>query len=359
MTVLYVTDCEGPVSKNDNAFELCGRFIPGGEEFFARVSRYDDFLADVVRRPGYKAGDTLKLILPFLKAHGLTDAAMEEFSRDSILLMPGAQRSLQRIATLGPVYMVSTSYAPYIRALCRVIGLPEERAYCTAVSLDRYPLAESDAELLRGLAREIAAMPLLEWPEGAAGPEDLGPSFRPVWERLEEIFWARIPAMEIGAAYREVNPVGGSEKARAVAEILEREGQPPGAAVYVGDSITDTAAFDLVRSRGGLALSFNGNRYALAHAELACIAAHTLVLEVVARAFASGGREAVLALAAGWERGAWEEWLGPEDRVLWQEVYAGQTPLLALITPERSGDLVRASEAARKAVRGARIGALG
>ncbi len=357
--MLYITDCEGPVSKNDNAFELCGHLIPRGEEFFARVSRYDDFLADVVRRPGYKPGDTLKLILPFLKAHGLTDAAMEEFSRESILLMPGAQRSLRRIGGLCPVYMVSTSYAPYIRALCRVIGLPVERAYCTAVSLDRYPLAESDAELLRGLAREIAAMPLLEWPEGAAGPEDLGAEFRPVWQRLEEIFWARIPAMEIGAVYREVNPVGGSEKARAVAEILEREGESPSAAVYVGDSITDTAAFDLVRSHGGLAVSFNGNRYALAHAELACIATDTLVLELVARVFASGGREAVLALAAGWQRAAWEEWLGPEDRALWREVYAGQTPLLAAITPERSGELVRASEAARKAVRGAKIGALG
>ncbi|MBC7106209.1 MAG: hypothetical protein H5T97_09735, partial [Firmicutes bacterium] len=170
MRVVYVTDCEGPVSKNDNAFELCGRFIPEGEEFFARVSRYDDFLADVVRRPGYKAGDTLKLILPFLKAHGLTDAGMEEYSRDSILLMPGARRSLRKIGDLGPVYVVSTSYAPYIRALCRVVGLPPERAWCTAVNLDRYALSASDAELLRGLAREIAAMPLLHWPEGAAGP---------------------------------------------------------------------------------------------------------------------------------------------------------------------------------------------
>ena len=77
---LYLTDCEGPVSKNDNAFELAEHFVPEGGAFFAKVSRYDDYLADIERKPGYKAGDTLKLIVPFLKAHGATDDAVREFS---------------------------------------------------------------------------------------------------------------------------------------------------------------------------------------------------------------------------------------------------------------------------------------
>jgi len=67
---LYATDCEGPISKNDNAYELCERFLPEGAAFFERVSRYDDYLADVVRKPGYRPGDTLRLILPFLRATG-------------------------------------------------------------------------------------------------------------------------------------------------------------------------------------------------------------------------------------------------------------------------------------------------
>ena len=56
---IYVTDCEGPLTKNDNAQEIAERFIPDGAGFFARLSRYDDLLADVVRKPGYNAGDTL------------------------------------------------------------------------------------------------------------------------------------------------------------------------------------------------------------------------------------------------------------------------------------------------------------
>ena len=74
---IYVTDCEGPLTRNDNAQEIAERFIPDGAELFARISRYDDFLADVVRRPGYNAGDTLRLVPPFFKAFYVTDEEVE------------------------------------------------------------------------------------------------------------------------------------------------------------------------------------------------------------------------------------------------------------------------------------------
>jgi energy-converting hydrogenase A subunit R len=84
---IFVFDCEGPISKNDNAYELAANFIPNGDSFFCNVSKYDDVLADVLKKPNYSAGGTLRLILPFLKAYGLTDARMEEFSSDNIILI--------------------------------------------------------------------------------------------------------------------------------------------------------------------------------------------------------------------------------------------------------------------------------
>ena len=93
---IYVTDCEGPLTKNDNAQEIAERFIPDGAEFFARLSKYDDFLADVVRRPGYNAGDTLRLLPPFLKAFAVTDEDVEAFSAEGVLLVPGALRGADR-----------------------------------------------------------------------------------------------------------------------------------------------------------------------------------------------------------------------------------------------------------------------
>ena len=74
---IYVTDCEGPLTRNDNAQEIAERFVPDGAEFFARLSKYDDFLVDVAAKPGYNAGNTLRLIPPFFKAYYVTDEDVE------------------------------------------------------------------------------------------------------------------------------------------------------------------------------------------------------------------------------------------------------------------------------------------
>ena len=49
---VFVSDCEGPISKNDNAFELTSHFVPDGDKLFTVMSRYDDVLAEVIRKPG-------------------------------------------------------------------------------------------------------------------------------------------------------------------------------------------------------------------------------------------------------------------------------------------------------------------
>ena len=48
---LVILDCEGPISKNDNAYELAQNFIPNGEKLFANISKYDDVLADFLKKP--------------------------------------------------------------------------------------------------------------------------------------------------------------------------------------------------------------------------------------------------------------------------------------------------------------------
>ncbi len=107
---LFIIDCEGPISKNDNAYELTEHLVPEGDRFFALISRYDDVQADVVKRYGYKAGDTLRLILPFLKAYGATNEKIEKFSAEHIHLVPGAKDTLHYVRDLMPSFIVSTSY---------------------------------------------------------------------------------------------------------------------------------------------------------------------------------------------------------------------------------------------------------
>jgi energy-converting hydrogenase A subunit R len=354
----FNTDCEGPISKNDNAMELVEHYIPGGRQVFAVVSRYDDFLADVEKRPGYKAGDTLRLILPFLKAFGVTDAEMTSFSRNHLLLLPRAAETLREISARMESFIISTSYAPYIRALCDAVGFSMDRTYCTAVSLDRHVLGDGERERLASLAEEIRGMAMMDWAEGSRSLGELGPRDRGTIRRLDEIFWSEVRGMTAGRLIDEVNPVGGREKAAAILHSLSRTGNRLDGVFYAGDSITDAEAFALVRRGGGLALSFNGNRYALREAEVACLSDDTRVIATLALAFEEGGRAAVLDLVDRWEvRG--KAGKAPEGGALSDAAEAFRGAELNRVTEENRPWLTARSEAFRKTVRGVSVGALG
>lgn len=336
----FNTDCEGPISKNDNAMELSEFYIPGGHQFFAIVSKYDDYLADIERRSGYKAGDTLKLILPFLKAFGATDGGMRQFSREHILLVPGAKEALLDIRAIMETFIISTSYEPYIEGLCDVVKFPKDWTFSTQISLDRYFLKDEERERLLHLAKEIQEMEMIEWPEGAKGLKVLSLRDQKAIRRLDEIFWKEIQGMSIGKILSEVNPVGGREKANAVLLSLERTGNGLKEVIYVGDSITDVDAFDLVRRGGGITISFNGNRYALRSAEIACLSPHASILTTLANAFRKGGKEELMGIVDGWRKDS-------------------GYPKIYRITDENRAMLIQESEAFRKKVRGVHIGSLG
>ncbi len=361
-------DCEGPLTQNDNAYELCQEFIPEGGRFFSIVSKYDDFLADVIKRPSYKAGDTLRLVLPFLKAFGVTDEKMEKFSEKTLILLPGTEVMLPLINGLLPSFIISTSYRPYLEALCKLTSFPLDNCYCTLVTLDEYFLPKEEAETLKALASEIARMEMIKWPLDAKGYEYLKPIHQKTIMRLDEIFWKIIPSMSIGRILDEVNPIGGSEKARAVEDSVKRTGLDLNHVVYAGDSITDCQALDLVRNAGGVAISFNGNRYALKSAEYAILSDNTCILYGISAFLKEKGRDALSGLGFS-ERGVldskavvdaiggirishkiFSEIEGSVERGMLEVYYIPGTDF------ER---LVEKSEKIRKEVRGHRVGELG
>jgi energy-converting hydrogenase A subunit R len=364
MACQFNTDCEGPISKNDNAMELSEFFIPGGHHFFSIVSKYDDYLADIERRSGYKAGDTLKLILPFLKAFGATDERMRQFSREHILLVPGAKEALLDISAMMETFIISTSYESYIDALCDVVRFPKDRTFSTQISLDRYFLKDEERKRLIHFAKEIQEMDMIEWPEDAKGLEALSYRDQKAIRRLDEIFWGQIREMAIGKILSEVNPIGGKEKAHAVLLSLERTGNNLKEVIYVGDSITDVDAFDLVRRGGGITLSFNGNRYALRSAEIACLSAHALMLTILAHVYQKEGREVLMEMVDQWGPGTLTSFgFDPELTQRLTSLSCSDAsegyPKVYRITDENRAMVIQESEAFRKKVRGVKFGSLG
>jgi energy-converting hydrogenase A subunit R len=357
---VFISDCEGPISKNDNAFELTAHFVPDGDKLFSIISKYDDVLADIVKRPGYNAGDTLKLILPFLKAYDVTDQQMREFSSQNLLLIAGTKETLKHIMSISDTFIVSTSYEHYIHALCDFVGFPSANTYCTGLTLDKFSLTEEEKTKLQSIAKEIAAMQMITIPRGAPVVSDFSSRDQATFQRLEQIFWKEIPAMQIGQVINEVTTVGGEQKARAIREILRKTGATYLDVMYVGDSITDVQAFQEVRRNYGLTVSFNGNDYAVINAEVSVMSENNLVTAVLADVFLKHGKAEVRKLVENWTPETLAE--GLADAALVKrlfELYPVALPKVQIVTSANMESLSAKSSEFRKQVRGEAVGKLG
>ena len=344
-------DCEGPITKNDNALELCQHFLARGGEFFSLISRYDDFLACIVRKKGYRAGNTLSFILPFLKAASLSNKKALDFSRQSLLLVSGAEKILPRLAKKIPIFIISTSYRPYVQALCHRIKFPFRNTYSTYLDLDKYHLSPEEVKRLNQLLDEVPRLPPIEV-SGVKKEADLSASSRKTIKRLDEIFLREIPRMSCGRMLEEVKPLGGEEKAKAILDSIRKTGSALSEVMYIGDSITDVQALELVREAGGVAISFNGNHYALRAAGIACISPHFLPLKILVEIFYREGKGELEKMVREGLRN-----IGGKVR---EKLYSFEPPPhLEIINENDLEALILKSESMRKQLRGEEIGGLG
>lgn len=337
---VFISDCEGPISINDNAFELAGIFIEDGEKFFTILSKYDDILVDEVKREGYYAGGTLKLIVPFLKAYGATNRSIVDFSRENVLLLPGAKDTMQFIDSIMPSFIVSTSYEQYIQALCDVIKFPFENTYSTNLDMDAYSINEEDKEKLMEFRNTVME--------------------NPDFEVIDKIFWDDIPEMEISKITEKIKPVGGEGKKEAVMDILDRFSFENSDVMYVGDSITDVEPLRFAKEHGGLAISFNGNEYAIKEAEIAIMADNTIITSVIADLFNRFGKDEVINFIKSYMDNT-EDAINsyPVNKKLKEVIKQVNLPKIAIVTSENFEALVDESKTFRRLVRGELIGALG
>jgi energy-converting hydrogenase A subunit R len=340
---IFVSDCEGPISKNDNAFELAAHFIPEGGNLFTAISKYDDVLADLVKRPGYSAGGTLKLILPFLLAYKVTDEQMREFSAQNLLLIANSKETLRHILGLTNAFIVSTSYEHYIGALCEAICFPFENAYCTRVKIDNYSLSDSEVETLKQIVREIVSMPYIVIPFGARGLKDLSSSDQETVKRLDAIFWSQIAKMSCGRIFSEVVTVGGEQKAEAIRDAVGKLNVSLGDVMYVG-----------------VAVSFNGNAYAVNSAEVVVLSESNSVTALIFDVFFRFGKTAVLDLVKNWGKEALERSFADLGLVTKMLVLCSKDlPKVQIAQSANMETLVVESNAFRKKVRGEAVGRLG
>jgi len=358
--IQLISDFEGPLALNDNAFALCRDFItPLGDRFFRQVSRYADYLAQVAQNSEL-SGNPLRLILPFLKAYGLTNAQIADYASKTAALTPGAEGAFKFLHTRDfPIFAISTGLRPFAEAVGLKLGFDQEHIFSTELDLDRYKLAATAAEELKRLVAEIAEAPAIELTPDAKSLADLpGPAQEAV-ATLDRIFGERLPAMEIGAILEEVKPLGGAEKAQAVTDSLTKTGLGRSDAIYVGASSTDVQAFEAVRAGDGLAISFNGDNAAIAGAEVVMVSDSAWSLALVTAIFQLWGKEGVLEVAAPETRNKSRSLVLPEEVI--EPIMMGLDGHMVNLYLSKSGDrvkLARESEAMAAKLRAEAVASL-
>ncbi len=274
---LIFFDLEGPLSPQDNAYELM-KLAPQGDRIFEVISRYDDLLA-LEGKEGYEPGDALALIAPFLVCHGITEQNIVALA-EKASLVEGAPELIGQLHAQGwGVHCISTSYEQYGRRIAQRVGIAPENVACTHFPLDGYRSALNVEDLSSIPAVEESILPLRPEADDAR-----------IKERLDRFFWSELTDTKLGAVIEEVKPVGGQRKVGALSRFTERYEQPLGQVVVVGDSITDAKMLETIDQAGGLAIAFNANQYALPYATIGLASTHLSDLGPVLAAWAAGGR---------------------------------------------------------------------
>ena len=334
----YVTDCEGPLSINDNAYEISDFFIPEGGEFFSILSNYDDMLVER-NTEGYLAGSTLKLILPFFKAYDIKEEDIIQFSEDNINMVNGAYTMINHIQEIMPFYIVSTSYNQYIKALCDKTGFKYENTYSTQLKLDQYELTNEEQESLLSIRENILF--------------DYG------FDNINHLFTDVISKMNINNLIESVEPVGGIGKRDAILDIIDKNNYEPSNLMYSGDSITDCEALEYTKDNDGISISFNGNIHSITSASISITSNNNLILAIIAEVFKNKSTEGVYDFISEYNDNPLEAILQKSsNNEITQELLLNKASI-DIITEDNIEELNNKSKITRNEVRGQKIGNLG
>ena len=288
-------DLEGPLSPQDNAYELM-KLFPNGDKIFEVISRYDDLLT-LEEREDYEPGDTLALIVPFLILHNISEDNIAELATEASLT-GGAEKLISWLQSNSwKIFCISTSYEQYATRITRKLDIYAHNVTCTAFPLDKFrsTISPEEKKLMQQAEEDILAMKL---------DDD-----EKIKSSLDKVFWEQLPATELGQAIREVKPVGGRRKVAALNKFADKYDEPLSNWVVIGDSITDFRMLQAVEEAKGLAIAFNANEYALPYATMSLASTHISDLQAVLEAWHKKKR--------GWTERVVkykEKWRGKEDQ---------------------------------------------
>jgi len=366
---LVKSDWEGPWVTADHAYETTKRGIPQGDKLFAGISEYDDYLAYVRKKEDYEPGDTLALIAPFLIAYGIDDKFLIDVAKDNANFITGSLEAIKTLNDLGyTLKIISTSYCQYVHYTTSLAHIPTKNTKCTYFPIDKYSkiIKDEDKKFVKEKVQGIIDLPKLGI-SASTTEKDLPPKVLEAIKKLDTFFWKELPETSYAQVLKEVKPIGGHRKFKALKETLDEEGKELYQSETIGDSITDWVMLRETRDAGGLAISFNGNDYAVRNANVAIISDNCMITLIIVDLFRRCGIEVVKEVTSNWNHKTLKEasQRGQVNSALFRKFLTfSRESLVSLpeaiwITEDNLEATIKRSKEARKAVRGKAIGSLG
>ncbi len=299
---IFVTNLSGFILKNNTLRDLCGRFIRNGTHFYDVIRRYDSLTAYVLGREEATAGNTVKWVIPFLKANGATDHLVQQTYADTLQLMPGSEDALRFISRLLPTFVTTSLYEHGWMTVADRIDAPLCEVFCSKMDLDHVQFGRSDARRIREMCDEINSLRIPKTVYELNVPMEVDSDDIRIIKTLDDIFQNRLPELPAMGLMESSNPVTSHRKAYQLLDIRKQTNIDLDCTMYIGGEDTDYQCLDLVRDAGGVALSFNGSDFAVRGCNIAVMSKDSTVGAVFASLFNDRGIEAILDLAANWDR---------------------------------------------------------
>jgi len=287
MSKIICFDLEGPLSPQDNAYEIMS-LIKDGDKIFEVLSKYDDILT-IEKRQDYEPGDTLSLILPFLANNGISEKDIKKVS-DKAKIVDGVEYTVKKLNSMGyDIFIISTSYKTHAHNIGKKIGVEKANIYCTDIEIPE-KLSKKESDLIKGFETKIV--------------KELYPKLNDsmlIKNTLDQFFNKEISNTKIYDIIKKVKVVGGIRKLNSVREISKKTNTSLDNIIAVGDSITDFKMLNYVRLNGGLAVVFNGNKYAIPHASVGLACSNMIPFLLIAGSFSEKGGVSAINIVTAWE----------------------------------------------------------
>lgn len=265
-------DLEGPISVLDFAAEIGAILGEKTElglqeydmgEFFFMISKYDDYLIDT---PGvkeeleileYQPGDTLRIMAPMYVAC-FTDRELRKLAEENLGILPGIKKLMALIEKSWEIFVISTSYSQFAYQVTKALNIPTDHVYCTD-----FPITRLKNET-NNIREEVNTLVKTIFKKYLSNDKNL----QAVIDDLNNFFW-KSQQSDYVKAMNNIEVRGGKRKEMAVEDISQRTDTKISNMIALGDSITDINMLERVNNEGGLAISFNGNRFSLKYANIA------------------------------------------------------------------------------------------